>query len=106
MYCILQALKFELHHDSDLARFLLDRALRNKRIGHFFFWYLKCEMYNLQYMTRFGVILEAYLKSCGEAMLKQFEHQVEMQTTLEEIASVVSQLGFVLKNLRININIL
>ena len=41
-------------------------------------------------MTRFGVILEAYLKGCGEAMLRQFEHQVEMQTTLEEIASVVS----------------
>lgn len=41
-------------------------------------------------MTRFGVILEAYLIGCGEAMLKQFEHQVEMQTTLEEIASEVS----------------
>ena len=52
-----------------LARFLLKRALRNKRIGHFFFWYLKCEMYNPQYTTRFGVILEAYLKGCGEDML-------------------------------------
>lgn len=31
------------------------------------------------------MILEAYLTSCGEAMLRQFEHQVEMQTTLEEI---------------------
>ena len=31
--------------------------------------YLKCEMYNPQYTTRFGVILEAYLKGCGEAML-------------------------------------
>ena len=48
-------------------------------------------MYNLQYMTRFGVILEAYLKGCGDAMLRQFEHQVEMQTTLEEIASVVRE---------------
>ena len=36
------------------------------------------------------MILEAYLKGCGEAMLKQFEHQVEMQKTLEEIASEVS----------------
>ena len=42
-------------------------------------------MYNPQYTTRFGVILEAYLKGCGESMLKQFEDQVEMQTTLERI---------------------
>ncbi len=60
-------------------------------------------MYNLQYMTRFGVILEAYLKSCGEAMLKQFEHQVEMQTTLEEIASVVSTLGFMHRHSKIDL---
>ena len=81
----IQALKFEPNHDSSLARFLLKRALRNKRIGHFFFWYLKCEMYNPQYTTRFGVVMEAYLKGCGEAMLKQFEDQVDMQTTLERI---------------------
>jgi len=74
-----------------MARFLLKRALRNKRIGHFFFWYLKCEMYNPQYTTRFGVILEAYLKGCGEAMLKQFEQQVEMQTKLEEIGKELKQ---------------
>ena len=84
-----QALKFEPSHDSALARFLLKRALRNKRIGHFLFWYLKCEMYNPQYTTRFGVILEAYLKGCGEEMLKQFEDQVEMQTTLEKIGMKV-----------------
>ena len=47
-------------------------------------------MINPQYTTRFGVILEAYLTSCGEAMLRQFEHQVEMQTTLEEIGLEVS----------------
>ena len=37
LVCV-QALKFELNHDSALARFLLMRALNNKRIGHFFFW--------------------------------------------------------------------
>ena len=35
---VLQALKFEANHDSALARFLLERALQNKSIGHFFFW--------------------------------------------------------------------
>ena len=50
-------------------------------------------MYNPQYTTRFGVILEAYLKGCGESMLKQFEDQVEMQTTLERIGLEVSMHG-------------
>ena len=31
--------------------------------------YLKSEMHDAQYMLRFAVILEAYLKGCGEAML-------------------------------------
>lgn len=29
--------------------------------------------------------MEAYLKGCGDSMVKQFEDQVEMQTTLEKI---------------------
>lgn len=86
-----QALKFERTHDSLLARFLLKRALQNKRIGHFFFWYLKCEMYNPQYTPRFGVILEAYLKGCGETMLSRFTDQVEMQLSLEEIGETLKR---------------
>lgn len=39
---LVQALKFEAHHDSPLARFLIGRALQNRRIGHFFFWSVKC----------------------------------------------------------------
>ena len=72
-----QALKFEPHHDSPLARLLLKRALHNKRIGHFFFWYLKCELHNPLYAQRCGVILEAYLKGCGESMLVSGVFKVE-----------------------------
>jgi len=79
----MQALKFEPNHDSALARFLLRRALTNKRIGHFFFWYLKCEMYNPQYTARFAVIMEAYLKACGESMLVCYSiDQSELKRTL------------------------
>jgi phosphatidylinositol-4,5-bisphosphate 3-kinase len=88
-----QALKFEPCHDNSLSRLLLKRALKNKRIGHFFFWYLKCEMYNPLFTPRFAVLLEAYLKGCGEAMLKRFESQLEMQTQLEEIGKQVEKNG-------------
>lgn len=37
------------------------------------------------------MLLEAYLTGCGESILRQFEHQSEMQTTLEEIATLVRE---------------
>ncbi len=63
-----QVLKFESYHDSALARFLLSRALQSKKIGHFFYWYLRSEMDSSQFNQRFGILLEAYLRGCGEAM--------------------------------------
>lgn len=43
---LVQVLKYELHHDSPLARLLVERALRNRsRIGHSFFWFLRAEMH-------------------------------------------------------------
>ena len=39
---LVQALKFEMYLDTALGRFLLKRALLNKRIGHSLFWHLRC----------------------------------------------------------------
>ena len=36
-----QALKYESHLDCPLGRLLLERAWKNKRIGHFLFWHLR-----------------------------------------------------------------
>jgi phosphatidylinositol-4,5-bisphosphate 3-kinase len=35
---LVQVLKYESYLDCDLARFLLRRALKSQRVGHFFFW--------------------------------------------------------------------
>uniref|UniRef100_A0A3Q2GMD8 phosphatidylinositol-4,5-bisphosphate 3-kinase n=1 Tax=Cyprinodon variegatus TaxID=28743 RepID=A0A3Q2GMD8_CYPVA len=37
---LVQVLKYESYLDCDLATFLLERALSNRRIGHFLFWHL------------------------------------------------------------------
>ena len=63
-----QVLKFEPYHDSALARFLLKKALQSKKIGHFFYWYLRSEMDLPEFNQRFGILLEAYLRGCGEYM--------------------------------------
>ncbi|KAM3832409.1 phosphatidylinositol 4,5-bisphosphate 3-kinase catalytic subunit gamma isoform [Vipera latastei] len=83
---LVQAVKFEPYHDSALARFLLKRGLRNKRIGHFLFWFLRSEIaQSMHYQQRFAVILEAYLRGCGKAMLKDFLKQVQVTELLHKV---------------------
>lgn len=38
---LVQVLKYESYLDCDLTTFLLERALSNRRIGHFLFWHLR-----------------------------------------------------------------
>ena len=59
MLQLCQQLKFESHIDSALSRFLLRRALTNRRvIGHIFFWLLQSEVYNLDVKRRFTILLQ------------------------------------------------
>ena len=51
----MQALKFEAHHDSPLARLLLRRALMNRNIGHFFFWYVTLKSSNHSYACMYAL---------------------------------------------------
>ena len=76
-----QALKYESHLDCALARFLLERAWKNKCIGHYLFWhlryqlsptktdpillyinYLRAEMDVQEAGLKFGLMLETYLR--------------------------------------------
>uniref|UniRef100_A0A7N9AYH9 phosphatidylinositol-4,5-bisphosphate 3-kinase n=1 Tax=Mastacembelus armatus TaxID=205130 RepID=A0A7N9AYH9_9TELE len=59
---LVQVLKYESYLDCDLTTFLLERALANRRIGHFLFWYLRSEIHVASVSLRFGLILEAYCR--------------------------------------------
>ncbi|XP_039627638.1 phosphatidylinositol 4,5-bisphosphate 3-kinase catalytic subunit gamma isoform isoform X2 [Polypterus senegalus] len=90
---LVQALKAEPYHDSMLARFLIKRALQSKRIGHFFFWYLRSEITCSPYFQeRFAAILEAYLLGCGKAMLSAFRKQVQLVDSLHKVATEIKKL--------------
>nr|XP_040050126.1 phosphatidylinositol 4,5-bisphosphate 3-kinase catalytic subunit gamma isoform [Gasterosteus aculeatus aculeatus] len=87
---LVQTLKVEPYHDSFLARYLIQRALRSKRIGHFFFWYVRSEVAGgLYFRQRMAVILEAYLLGCGQAMLDSFTQQVQAVEALQEVAITI-----------------
>ncbi|XP_041080817.1 phosphatidylinositol 4,5-bisphosphate 3-kinase catalytic subunit gamma isoform-like [Polyodon spathula] len=90
---LVQALKVEPYHDSNLARFLIRRALQSKRIGHFFFWYLRSEITASPYFCdRFAVILEAYLLGCGQSMLEGFLKQVQVVESLHKVVTDIKKI--------------
>ncbi|XP_029995881.1 phosphatidylinositol 4,5-bisphosphate 3-kinase catalytic subunit gamma isoform [Sphaeramia orbicularis] len=84
---LVQTLKVEPYHDSFLARYLIQRALRSKRIGHFFFWYVRSEVAGCPYFRqRMAVILEAYLLGCGQALIDSFTLQVQAVEAMQKAA--------------------
>eukprot|EP01051_Picozoa_sp_SAG22_P001116 SAG22_NODE_39_length_26283_cov_18.486653_15_plen_489_part_00 len=63
---LVQVLKYEQHHDSPVAGFLVARSLRCPNvIGHIVFWHLKAEMHVPEIAERYGLLLELYLEHCG-----------------------------------------
>uniref|UniRef100_A0A8D2AVX8 Phosphatidylinositol 4,5-bisphosphate 3-kinase catalytic subunit delta isoform n=1 Tax=Sciurus vulgaris TaxID=55149 RepID=A0A8D2AVX8_SCIVU len=65
---LVQVLKYESYLDCELTKFLLDRALANRKIGHFLFWHLRSEMHVPSVALRFGLIMEAYCRGSTHHM--------------------------------------
>jgi len=85
---LVQVLKYELYLDCDLARFLLERAVENRRVGHFFFWYLRSEMHRPEAKIRYGLLLEAYCQGCSGHM-QELKLQVTAMNELLKIADSI-----------------
>uniref|UniRef100_A0A8I3PQH2 Phosphatidylinositol 4,5-bisphosphate 3-kinase catalytic subunit gamma isoform n=1 Tax=Canis lupus familiaris TaxID=9615 RepID=A0A8I3PQH2_CANLF len=111
--------KLESLEDDDVLHYLL-QLVQNKRIGHFLFWFLRSEIaQSRHYQQRFAVLLEAYLRGCGTAMLHDFTQQVQVIEMLQKVtidikslsaekydvsSQVISQLKQKLENLQ-NLNL-
>eukprot|EP00730_Choanoeca_flexa_P008408 TRINITY_DN12483_c0_g1_i4.p1 TRINITY_DN12483_c0_g1~~TRINITY_DN12483_c0_g1_i4.p1 ORF type:complete len:1013 (+),score=316.78 TRINITY_DN12483_c0_g1_i4:28-3066(+) len=87
---LVQVLKYETYLECDLAKFLLRRALKNQRVGHFFFWYLKSEIHLPEVSVRFGLLLEAYCRGCGSHM-SDLKAQVEMLKQVEVVGDEIKE---------------
>lgn len=85
---LVQALKHESYLECDLVKFLLERALKNRHIGHQMFWLLRCEMHVASLSVKFGLILEAYCHGAPEhreALLRQAEALFKLRTLGEQV---------------------
>ncbi|XP_012889473.1 PREDICTED: phosphatidylinositol 4,5-bisphosphate 3-kinase catalytic subunit delta isoform isoform X4 [Dipodomys ordii] len=90
---LVQVLKYESYLDCELTKFLLDRALSNRKIGHFLFWHLRSEMHVPSVALRFGLIMEAYCRGCTHHMkvlMKQGEALSKLKA-LNDFVKVSSQ---------------
>ncbi|XP_032249950.1 phosphatidylinositol 4,5-bisphosphate 3-kinase catalytic subunit delta isoform isoform X2 [Phoca vitulina] len=90
---LVQVLKYESYLDCELTKFLLDRALANRKIGHFLFWHLRSEMHVPSVALRFGLIMEAYCRGSTHHMkvlMKQGEALSKLKA-LSDFVKVSSQ---------------
>jgi hypothetical protein len=76
MRTLVEAVRNELYHDSALVRFLLRRSILSPRVGQRFYWLLCVDMQrDPMCTTRFGVVLEAYLRAAPVARLSLTRQQ-------------------------------
>ncbi|CAG2164937.1 unnamed protein product [Oppiella nova] len=88
---LVQVLKKEPYYDNELSNFLLSRSLMNQRIGHFFFWHLKSEMYEPLHSLRCGILLEAYCRGLPFNCLHSVVKQVAALEKLEKLTDVLKE---------------
>eukprot|EP01103_Thecamoeba_quadrilineata_P016510 TRINITY_DN5541_c0_g2_i1.p1 TRINITY_DN5541_c0_g2~~TRINITY_DN5541_c0_g2_i1.p1 ORF type:complete len:1076 (+),score=197.79 TRINITY_DN5541_c0_g2_i1:18-3245(+) len=91
MLQLTQVLKHEGYHDSALARFLLRRALANKKIGHAFYWHLKSELHLPQIAERYILLLEAFLRGISLWNRKDLIRQDDLINKLNAAAERVKK---------------
>jgi phosphatidylinositol kinase/protein kinase (PI-3 family) len=86
---LIQALKFEVYHDSPLARYLLKLAIKHPlTIGHQFFWNLKSEMYNANVQQRFGLYLNTFLTHINPTIRQVFADEIWLIDNLHKVADI------------------
>ncbi|XP_050305092.1 phosphatidylinositol 4,5-bisphosphate 3-kinase catalytic subunit delta isoform [Anthonomus grandis grandis] len=87
---LVQAIKHELYLECDLVTFLIERALRNQKIGHFLFWHLRSEMKMPAISVRFGLILEAYCRGSQEH-IPMLQRQIQTVEKLKQCCELVKK---------------
>ncbi|KAM3161766.1 Phosphatidylinositol 3-kinase VPS34 [Lachancea thermotolerans] len=71
---------------SPLAEFLIRRAIKNSRLGNFFYWYLKSESEGNSYLVH---ILESFTSRLPSDKRVKLEHQIRFISMLEKFCQEV-----------------
>lgn len=74
---------------SPLAEFLIRRALVNKRLGNYFYWYITSESYDQLFLNQ---ILESFLSRLNSNDRNEIEKQVKLLTLLRNCCEEIKSL--------------
>ncbi|KAJ2000271.1 Phosphatidylinositol (PI) 3-kinase, partial [Coemansia thaxteri] len=77
-----------LAHESSLAGFLIERALQNKTLGNFFYWYLMVECDDRKTGKAYGKVVFQFVNSLSES-----DEGIEVQTMFQRQGKLVSDLA-------------
>lgn len=81
---LVQALKYELFHESVLSAFLIERAIKNTSvIGHAFYWSIKASMHSKMSFERYYLILERFLMCCGSFKFRLYNETVVTRALMD-----------------------
>ena len=87
LYELIHGLRYEVNHDNELAKFLLEKAIKHPvTIGHSFYWLLKSQMYEQNFQQRYGLYLEMFLNKIGPNLTKIYYDEDILMTNLQNIA--------------------
>ena len=87
LYELIHGLRYEVNHDNELAKFLLEKAIKYPvTIGHNFYWLLKSQMYEQNFQQRYGLYLEIFLNKIGPNLTKIYYDEDILMTNLQTIA--------------------
>jgi phosphatidylinositol-4,5-bisphosphate 3-kinase len=91
LMALVQALKCEMFHNNALTRFLLGRAVRSSRVGQRLYWLLNTKIArDVTHATRFGLILEAYLRA-GDTARSSIMRQRELVNALHDAVTAAAR---------------
>ncbi|XP_060064523.1 phosphatidylinositol 4-phosphate 3-kinase C2 domain-containing subunit beta-like, partial [Ylistrum balloti] len=86
---LIQALKYESYHASDLSRMLLEQSCKSIRFAHKFFWLLKGAAQDSIYKHRYELMFVALVSVAGDALYQEFRKQEELVKILTTAAEKV-----------------
>ncbi|XP_064634199.1 phosphatidylinositol 4-phosphate 3-kinase C2 domain-containing subunit alpha-like isoform X2 [Lineus longissimus] len=86
---LLQALKYELYHQSPLSQFLLEMAMTNVRIAHQLYWLFKEASLDVRCCWRFHLMKTALMSMVGNGFKEEIEREEHLTKGLTTAAICV-----------------
>ena len=88
---LLQALKFESYHDSELARLLLERCITSVKLAQQLYWTLKEAASLPSFRTRYKLLFGGLVSVMGMSLREEMEREELLVKRCHAVAEKIKQ---------------